>query len=120
MDIEEAETTASDDRCKKSTSGEHGSVRDGKMKTSSETPNEQGDVSNATEMLPMSDQASAMNAEVELVQDDRASQIDTFGLAKRAKKMLPCTSFTTFHRGQVATLRAPVAQSDWGQGEVFA
>ncbi|KAK8786037.1 hypothetical protein V5799_007596 [Amblyomma americanum] len=43
MDIEEAGTTAPDDRCKKSASGEQGSVSDGNMKTSNETPEEQGD-----------------------------------------------------------------------------
>ncbi|KAK8770386.1 hypothetical protein V5799_013150 [Amblyomma americanum] len=88
MDIEEAETTAPDERCKKSVSGEQGSICGGNMKTSSETPKEQGDVSNATETPPISDQASAMNAETEPVQDDRASQDDTSGLAKRAKTML--------------------------------
>ncbi|KAK8765753.1 hypothetical protein V5799_031636, partial [Amblyomma americanum] len=92
MDIEEAETTVADDRCMKSASDEQGSVCDGIMKTSSETPKEQGDVSNAAETPPMSDQASAMNAEAEPVQDDRASQDDSFGLAKRAKTMLPPSS----------------------------
>ncbi|KAK8769751.1 hypothetical protein V5799_013781 [Amblyomma americanum] len=38
MDIEEGETAAPDGRCKKSASGEPGSVCGGNMKTSSETP----------------------------------------------------------------------------------
>ncbi|KAK8784821.1 hypothetical protein V5799_008810 [Amblyomma americanum] len=89
MDIGEAQTTAPDDCCKKSASGEQGSVCDENMKTSSETPKEQGDVRNAMETPLMGDQASAMNAEAKPVQDDRASEDDTFGLAKRAKTMCP-------------------------------
>ncbi|KAK8768272.1 hypothetical protein V5799_015262, partial [Amblyomma americanum] len=80
MDTEKAETTDPGDRRKKSVPGEQGSVCDGNMKTSSsETSNKQGAVSNSTGTLPMSDPASAMNAGAEPVQDDRASQDDTFG-----------------------------------------
>ncbi|KAK8780466.1 hypothetical protein V5799_018193 [Amblyomma americanum] len=89
MDIEEAETKAPDDRWKKSASGEQGSVCDGNMKTSSETPNEQSAESNTTETPPKSDQVSDMNAETEPVRDDRASQDGTFGLPKRAKTAWP-------------------------------
>ncbi|KAK8766874.1 hypothetical protein V5799_006344, partial [Amblyomma americanum] len=89
MDIEEAETTAPDDRWKKSVSRDQGSVCEGNMKTSSEMPNEQDAVSSPTETPPKSDQVSAMNGEADPVQDDRASQDGTFGLAKRAKTVLP-------------------------------
>ncbi|KAK8777960.1 hypothetical protein V5799_020699 [Amblyomma americanum] len=97
VDIEAAETTAPDDRRKKSASSEQESVCDvGNTKTSpSETPNAKGFLSNVTGTPPMTDQASAMNAEAEPVKEERASQDDTFGLAKRAKTVLPSSSQST-------------------------